>query len=139
MVLSEFSISVVLDLQQIARELEELLAFGRLLGIRMEGTLAAVGEVSAALTLDGGVDGREDHGARSALWSLEEELLEHGHRCGGRVLEQIRVHNARMHHVDLHVRLFRIQQRLQMAGEQNLGKLRLAVGSSWIVVFPTRK
>jgi len=48
MVLSEFSISVVLDLQQIARELEELLAFGRLLGIRMEGTLAAVGMVSMA-------------------------------------------------------------------------------------------
>lgn len=126
----------MLDLEQVAGELEELFALGRLLGVRMEGALATVAQVRATLALDGGINGCKDHSAGSSLRGLEEELLEEWHRSCGRVLEQISVHNARMDNVHLNVCLLRIQHSLQMAGEQNLGKLRLAVGGSRVIVFP---
>lgn len=119
--------------------LEELLALGRLLGVRMEGSLAAVAQIGASLALDGWIYGSEDDGAGASLRRLEEHLLEEWNCRRGRVLKQIRVHNARMHHVHLHMSLFRIQHRLQVAREQNLRQLRLAVCSAGIIVFAVRK
>lgn len=109
---SELPVAVLLDLQQVAGELEELFALGWLLGVRMEGTFATVAQVRAALALDGGINGCEDHSSGSSLRSLEEKLFEEWHRGCGRVLEQISVHNARMDDVDLNVRLLRIEHSL---------------------------
>lgn len=56
-------IAVLLDLEQIARELEELFALLWLLGIRMEGSLAAVAQVGSTLTLNRRINGSEDNSA----------------------------------------------------------------------------
>lgn len=51
------------------------------------------------------------------------------------MLEQICVHNARMHHIHLHMRLLSIQHALQMPCEENLCQLRLTVGGARVIVF----
>lgn len=56
-------IAVLLDLEQIAGELEELFTLLRLLGIRMEGSLAAIAQIGSTLTLNRGINGSEDNSA----------------------------------------------------------------------------
>lgn len=58
-----FAVAVLLDLQQRAGVLKELFALGRLLGVRVEGSLAAVAQIGASLALDGRIYGSEDNGA----------------------------------------------------------------------------
>lgn len=51
------------------------------------------------------------------------------------MLKQICVHNARMHHIHLHMRLLRIQHALQVPCEQNLCQLGLTVGGARVIVL----
>lgn len=116
-------IAVLLDLEQVAGELEEFFTLLWLLGICMEGSLAAVAQIGTSLTLNRGINGSEDNSARATFGCLEKQLLHERHRCGGGMFKQIRVHYARMHHIHLDVRLLRIQHTLQVAGEENLRQL----------------
>uniref|UniRef100_A0A2M3ZMJ2 Putative secreted peptide n=1 Tax=Anopheles braziliensis TaxID=58242 RepID=A0A2M3ZMJ2_9DIPT len=123
------------DAELITGKFEQLLTLHRVLPVTMGARFPAVAQVASAPRFQLRRDGRIDDGTGALLGALEQERPDPGNVVGARVLEQIRIDDARVQRVRQHRQPILLEHQIQMLREQYLGQLALVVRVGRIVVF----
>lgn len=121
-----------LNLQHIARELEQLQSQFQVISNALSCRLLAVAHIIPTNVMQVLRECRIDDRSWSFVWSLAH-VLPPPHPLLGQVLNDLRVHYSRMHRKNLHLPVSAIKHPLQFPGHYHLTQLGVHVGCHWII------